>query len=278
MKNILDYTEYHLFLSDFYVWRKSLDTRFSYRFICAKIGVKSTGHLALILQGKARISPNLVDKFARLCRLQKRERQYFEYMVLYNQAKSHQDKQYYFGKMTGFAGSAVHQVHAEQYEFYSRWYHSVVWVVLEAISFKDEYAMLGQLLKPSVGAADVQKSVDLLIRLGLVKRDEQGYCRPVCSIVDSGYKAPSVAVNSYIVSMLDMAKEAVDRFEREERTLSWATVSVSEKGYREILEEARQFRRKAMMIAESDHARRVYQINLQMFPVSETLPGKGGRE
>jgi uncharacterized protein (TIGR02147 family) len=279
MKTVFEYTNYHRYLSDYYAFLKSLDRKYSYRYICAKTRIKSPGHLAAILQGKAHISHALTMRFVAFCKLKKREADYFQCLVMYNQAKSHDEKKTWFEKMTRFAESAVHQVHADQYRFYEKWHHAALWALLDVYdSDGSDPRALGQMVEPSLTAAQVRQSLKLLHTLGMIAADQRGNLKPVHDIIDTGTRPPAVAVNAYTLQMLDKAKEALDRFAREERSISWATVSLSERGYRELLEEARTFRKRVMHIAAHDNAQRVYQVMLQLFPLSKHIPGADAEE
>ncbi len=271
MKSVFDYTDYHQFLREYYADRKSISHNFSYRYICNKTAIKSTGHLSLIFQGKAHISLPLAMKLSELCKLKKREREYWIEMVLYNQAKNHEDKKRHFKRMAAFKESSVYQVHAAQYSYYEKWHHSVIRALLERHDFRDEYETIGKLVIPAITAEETRKSVELLVQLQLVAKDENGYYRPTNLILDSGTRAPAVAVNNFVLDTLGLAREALDRFPREERHLSWTTVSLSRDGLAEAIEEARHFRKRLYAIAEADRAERVFQVNMQIFPVSQVL-------
>jgi uncharacterized protein (TIGR02147 family) len=54
----------------------------------------------------------------------------------------------------------------------------------------------------------------------------------------------------------------------DERTFSCLTLGISEKGYKEIRQELRDFRSRVMKIATEDTADRIYQFGFQLFPLS----------
>ncbi|MDD5674617.1 MAG: TIGR02147 family protein, partial [Chitinivibrionales bacterium] len=68
----------------------------------------------------------------------------------------------------------------------------------------------------------------------------------------------------------DLAKEAIDRFPRQERSMSTLTFSISEQGYKSISERLAMFRREVLEIAKADKNRdRIYHMNFHMFPLSK---------
>jgi uncharacterized protein (TIGR02147 family) len=269
MDSIFSYTDYRKFLSDFYREKKALRKSFSYRFIASRVGFKSAGHFTQILTGKANISIILIERFAEFLDLKKRETEYFQCLVLFNQARNHEDKKRYFDKMMSFREATVRVVDAAQYEFYDKWYYTAIHELLDFYRFKGDYKELGRQIEPAISPAEAQKSIELLAGLGFIKKDAHGYYRKTSAAITSGKSAPSLAVNSFVLNSLKLSAEAIDRFPREQRNLSWLTMSLSQKSYDEIVEELRAFRRRALDIASQDpEADRLYQFNFQVFPLS----------
>ncbi|MEO5668060.1 MAG: TIGR02147 family protein, partial [Bdellovibrionota bacterium] len=54
--DILRYGEYRAFLADFYAYKKSQRSGFSYRLFAAKAKLKSPNYLQLVMQGKRNLS------------------------------------------------------------------------------------------------------------------------------------------------------------------------------------------------------------------------------
>lgn len=273
MINVFEYTDFRKFLSDFYLQKKSRQPTFSYRIIANKVGFKSTGHFTKIIQGKANISLALGLKFADFLSLTKRQAEYFQLLVLYNQAKSHEEKKKYFEKMMMFKESKVRTVDSDHYQFYDKWYYTVIREIIGIYPFRGNYKKLGALVEPSISADEAKRAIELLERLNLIRRIENGDYVQTEPLLKNDHTAPSVAVNNFILSMLDKAREALDRYARDERMLSSTTITISEHTYRKIREEVREFRTRIMTLAAQDSKScRSYNFNFQVFPVTKTIP------
>lgn len=262
---VFAYTDYRKFLKDFFDQKKGC----SYRFVCSETGIKSSGHLSLILQGKANISIPLALRFAKFLSLNRREKDFFQYLVLFNQAKNHAEKKDYFEKIMSFKESSVHEMNANQYDYYDKWYHSVVRAQLEIVPVRDDYKALARSVEPPISPEKAGESIALMERLGMIRQDANGFYRPVDMMIDTGHTVGSVALTNYAHHLLDLGKEAFDRFPKDERIFSWVTLGVSEKGYQQVVQEMRAFRQKMYEIAKADTAERVYQVYMQAFPVSK---------
>lgn len=277
MPNVYEYTDYRQFLRDWYAGKKKANPAFSYRVLATKVGYKSPGHFTLILQGKVNVSLELALKFAAYMKLRKAQAQYFQYMVLFNQARKQEEKSEYFRKMASFRQSAVRLLAADQYEYYEKWYHAVVRALLGIMAVSDDTTELAMAVVPAITPQEARRSIELMARLGLLARDGKGNWRPTEALISTGNEATALALNGNVIQNLNRAQEAIDRFGKAERNLSCVTLGISEQGFRSIQQELREFRRRAMQIAEGDEPDRVYQLNLQLFPVSRKRASKGGR-
>ncbi len=279
MITIFDYTDYRLFLKDFYEARKKRDPSITHRFIADKVGFRSSGFFTQILQGKSNISDDMTDRFADFCKLKKREREYFKTLVAFNQARTHAKKKVYFEKMIGYNKGTVAGVDAAQYEFYDKWYYTVVREMLALVRVKDNYKSYVQLAKmtiPQIKPMQVKKALSVLKKLKFITKDNNGYYLRVDRVISTGYDAQSVAITNFALSSLDVAKGAMQNMPKEDRSISNLTMSLSEKGYQELGEKLKLFRREILELAYRDReVNRIYQVNWQVGPGSAPVKREG---
>lgn len=273
MVNIFEYTDFRKFLQDTYVARKQKDARFSHRYIGLKLGVNS-GYFAKIVQGDRNLSSELVSKFALFLGLKKKEADFFEIMVQYGQCKTHAEKKRRFEKMLTFKSSAVHLFGADQYELFDKWYNLAIREVIAVFPVNDDVEALCKLVMPAIKPAEAKRALELLLRLGLIRKGEQGTYERVEPVWSTGVNVQSMALNNFHIASLELAKGAFDLFTRDLRNMSTLTLSVSGDGYRKIEEEMGQFRRRLLDLAsQSDFPDRVYHFNFSVFPISRFRVG-----
>jgi uncharacterized protein (TIGR02147 family) len=278
MVDLYAYTDYRKYLRDYYEAKRASAREFTHRHIAQAMGFKSTGTFAQILQGKTNIAPQTVAHFVRFLDLKKDEADYFELLVLFNQSKGHSEKKRYFERIISFPKSNLKQVDATQYAFYEKWYYSVIREVLAFHPFKDDYRELARLLEPPIATAEAQKAIKLLEELKLIRRNDRGVYEKSDPVITSGYDTRSLAVNQFIVETLDLAKGALDKLPREERSLSALTLSLPEDGYEMLEEKIKTFRRELLELARNcTDPKRVIQVNFQIFPVTRK-PDEGKHE
>lgn len=268
-KSVFSYTDYRKFLIDFFDSIKSEDPDVTHAQICKETGIKSPGHLSLILHGKANISIELAERFSTFCKLKSRESRYFLTMVQFNQEKKTSLKTELFEQLISFNESCIYKVGPHHYKFYDKWYHSAIRALLEFVSIKENFEDLAKMIVPAIRPDQVRGSIMLLTELGLIQPDSDGFYRPTQKSIETGSAASSLMLNNFTLSMIDLASEAMDRFSRNERIFSSVTIGIDNEGYEEIVAELREFRRRVAEIAQRRSADRVIQVNFQAFPLSK---------
>lgn len=270
MFNIFDYTNYREALSDFYSWKKSTDPKMSHRYIAQRTGF-SVGVFSHVVRGKSNIAPDKIIRYAKLMKLSKKENEYFEALVLYEQTKESDRKQQLFEKIMRLNKGDIKPLSFDYYEFYNKWYYSVIREVLDCTHFKNDYARLAKRLRPEITATQAEEAIMLLERLGMIQRDEYGLYRKVDAFVYAGSEEHSFMLKNFVTEMIELGKSSIET-PKDERFISWQTISVNSDYYAELVEEVQDFQKRLVAIAEkSKDEDSVYQINMQLFPLTQKL-------
>ena len=272
MANIFDYIDYRRYLREAYEERRKENSKFSYRFIAGKVGFSSPGFFANVLSGKKDISLKLALKFAELFKLGRKEREYFETLVLFNKASGASEKKEYLDRLLALRGTRVKKVEAHQWEYFEKWHHAVVRELIAIKPFRGDYRALAAMVNPPIGVPEARKSIELLERLGLIRKGNDGIYERTDAAISAGDAISQALIGAFQLQAMDLAKHALDAFPSGTRNFSTLTMSVSGPTYLAMLEELRGFRRRLLDMAQaSDQVDRVYQMNFHVFPLS-TLP------
>jgi uncharacterized protein (TIGR02147 family) len=279
MVNIYDYTDYRLLLKDLYEDAKKHKPFFSYRYIARKVGFSSAGFFSNILQGKRNISNETIFGFAELFTFSKRQTEFFELLVHFNQARQHERKRFYFEKLLSFKRSRFYLLGADQYEYFDKWYYVAIRELLNYFPFQGDFKELGRMLRPAISPSEAKKAVELLERLGLIERNPDGFYGVTDAVVTTGRELRSVAVHNFQRSTIDLAKESIDRFPRHKRLISTLTLNLSEEVYQGIVDKLVEFEREVLELVQNDtnSPDRIYQFNFQVFPLADSYDRDGGK-
>jgi len=271
--NIFTYQDYRLFLKHAHTAFKKSDPRFSHRYIAARTGTDA-GCFAKIISGARNIPHRLILKFAELFQLNRRETEYFQILILFNHAKTHAERDGYFQKLGAFKESRIKELTSGYYEYFANWYVVAIRELLNFYPFSGNFEELAQMLHPPITVAEAKRAVELLLRLNLITRTAHGRYAQTDALLSTGYEHAPLAATNYFLKTLELCREAVDRFDRNDRNLSSITLSTSEAHSAVVQEKLRAFRRELMEeIKKVPKAQRVYQLNISIFPVSRTYGG-----
>jgi uncharacterized protein (TIGR02147 family) len=271
---IYDYFDFREFLRDRYAVKKKESAAFSYRYIAGKIGLDA-GSFSRILTGSRNLNPEMTGRLARVFGLDDQEKEFFVALVLYGQAKSHEEKSQFLEKIFKLRGVSASTLEESQYEFYKEWYHSAMRQLLHFYHFDGDHARLAKVLRPAIRPAEAKHSLKLLETIGLVETTPEGKLRLTEAFITSGESVRAFFVNNLHIAMGELASRAIKEVDPKERDFSGLTLSLSSKGFENLKAKLKQFRKDVFEMAEQDGAvDRVYQVNLQAFPLSrQCLPG-----
>lgn len=268
---IFKYNDYRRFLRDLYEYTKKTNPRFTFRAFSSRAGLSSPSALKEVMDGKKNLSPHSVLKFAAGFGLNKSETEYFQNLVYFNQGRTEQEKNRYYQALLRFKQVKKGKtLTSRQYQYYSNWHNSAVRELAGTKDFKNEPAWIARQLTPEITPAEAQKAVDLLIELGLLKKDENGALRQDVPRLEVDPDVTSLSIRNFNRSMVDLGREAIERFPQESREVSGLTLGVSKACAMEIKEMVREFKKKILNHAVNDAraAEAVYQLNFQLFPLT----------
>ena len=274
------YIDFKEYLREVIYSRRKNGDPVSNRSFARALGIRSSSWLTNVLRGAKGITMETACAISDHLRHDGWERKYFEILVHFNQAKTVEARNAYFAALKrhllkkGYY--AIRVLDPDQYEFYSKWYHTAVRSLLGMFPMGDEYNRIGRLTSPSITAAMAKKSVKLLVRLGLIKKNDKGYYDLTGAAITSGRNVKSLSVANFQRETMRLGMEALDRYPHSARDISTMSVGITEEGFKKIEAIIADCRKTIADVAAADQkADRVYQVNFQVFPLSKTKTLRG---
>lgn len=268
--NLLLYSDYRLYLKEYYETRKAVDHNFSFRYLSLKAGINSSAFFKYVIDGKRNLTKATILKTCLALKLKDKEAEYFENLVFFNQAKTIREKNLFFDKLTRLRGDYdTRKVQEAQYAFYGAWHHSAVRELIECLRFKGDYKDLASRLTPSITPKQAEESLALLARLGMARKDAQGRWRQSDAVLTTGGQVDAEVVVAFQKRMLELAQEAFERTGPKERLMSSTTFGISEENFDLFKKKIRDLKSELLELARLDQKpTRAYQLNLNLFPLS----------
>jgi len=268
LPNIYEYNNFRKFVADYQKALERQDRSYSKSRICKRLGIPNTrSYINDVINGR-KVTPDYVERFIQVFKLEKEDAQFFRVLVKYNQAVNNDEKELYLEQLIALNRTPKKIIDKKAF-FFSEWHHSVIRALLDVIDFKGDCRMITRLLHPQVSLLKVKESISLLKSLGLVVEDENGFWRPSNrSIATSEYLRDDLILN-YQVQCLDLAKQALlKKPEDISQNISTNVISVSKEGYELINRKIERFRSEIRSLVHKDGkpSECVCQLNIQLFP------------
>lgn len=273
--NIYLYTDYRVYLKDFYSWKKQVTPGFSYRVFSRRAEVKAPNFLQWLIEGKRNLAIGTIPRVCVALGLCGQDMDYFQNLVLFNQSSSIKEKTEHFLKLAELRKlSNVTLVNEIQLEHYQNWYNEAIRELLRYYRFvpseKYAYRKLARLLSPEINENVARKAVKQLLKLGFISTAEDGSLKQAEQFISTGDEIDSFLIKTFHKTMITLAGESLDRFPREVRDISSVTMSISDDGFDLIKKEIQLFRKRILEIVKVDKVpENVYQLNFQFFPLTK---------
>jgi uncharacterized protein (TIGR02147 family) len=274
MSPIFEYTDYREYLQDLIRSKKEKQGSYSIRLLSMKAGIKSPGFLSMVLNNKRNITTELAERIADALGLNKKERQYFLLMVEYTHTKRIDSKHEILQQMLTLSRSSpVRNLLPEQFEFYDKWYYSVIRELIEVIDVTDSNTdLIAEHFDPVLKTREVRQALDILTKLKLIHKNDRGQYKRNDTLISCGDGVRSVVIPKYQSEMIGLADAALKRLPHEQRDYSTVTLSIDYDAFSKIKESCNRFRKEILDIAgKVDTPDRIVQVNIQCFPVSKVV-------
>ena len=275
MKPIVDYTDFRLYMRDFYEERKRCSA-FSWREFSKLAGFSSPSYMKVVCDGKSKLSRIGVERTGAAMGLTGFEMDYFREMVVYGQAETEEKKIEAYNRMLAMAKSyKVRVLEGDLFEYYESWRNPV----LRELAPIMPGATPGEMAKmcyPEVSALEVRESLDFLTKSGLLKKVDGNFVQSETSLRGTA-DATRLAMRGMHRIMSKLATPALE-LPKEIRNFSGVTMGLSRESFGKVEKVLNECRRQIIDIAaEEKNIEQVYRVNLQLFPLTKNVK-EGGDE
>lgn len=267
--DILQYTNYRIYLRDYYDYKKNTSAAFSLRFFAEKAGLSSHAHLKLAIDGKRNITKNTVVKLVSGLGLDARRASYFESLVFFNQAKKDKEKQIYYAQLLKASPrSKLRTLEKTQFRIFREWYHSAILEMTSLKNFNPAPEWVSKHIMGGLSTVQAAESLKLLLELDLIVKTANGF-RPKSPLLTTDDEVQDILVKLYHNQMLKLSANALSELSGAERDFSAVTFAIKRTDF-PALKKHLQLMRKELLdfSASSGEAEDIVQVNIQLFPLT----------
>jgi len=271
--NIFNYHDYRGFLKDYTSYKRKAVKGFSLRGVSRRAGFTAHNFVGLVIKGQRNLGSTSIRKLSKAIGLTGDESEYFENMVLMNQSISHDEKNHFYRRMSASKKYLeVHQLQRDQYEFYSKWHYTVIFEMVGLPGFRENAEWIANRCEPKIGEDEAQKTIELLLRIGLIDRDEDGILNQVEPHLATPHEVGHLNVANFHREMISRAADAIESVPADQRDISSITMALTPNKFEAAKKKIQSFRRELHALLATpaeDIEQAIYQINFQLFNLSD---------
>lgn len=270
MCDIYQYLDYTKWLTDEFKCRKAQAAMFSHRYIAQRLGLKSSGYILYVMQGKRRLTEAMAIELAQVFKLPKAPMNYFLQLIRYTHAKSSSEKQFHFQRLVTLRQKSVKTVEPQQYRFYEKWYYPVIREIIAFSDIADDAAAIASMTVPHITAAEAREALTVLTNLGLIEQSGDGVYRKCSAVISTGDTWHSAIIHEHQRELLERGREALDTVAKADRDISHLTITASEGTLELISQRIAHLRTEILELARLEkNPDRVLQCNFMVFPTGQ---------
>lgn len=272
--DLYSYLDYRAFLADWFEARKKVNPRFSHRLFARLAGQKSPSLLLQVIQRKRNLTDTTAHAFAQAMKLDADQTSFLLALVALDQAPSDEARNEAWASISAERRfRAARRIDGDAFAYLSRGHIVAIRELAALPGFRDDPKWIAGVLRPPITPAEAREALEVLFGLGMLAREPDGRVHPTEVSVVTPREVGTLAVHNYHRDMAERAREAIGRVDPADRHFLGLTVSIPPELMPELKEQlnALQARLLDLCDASATPHRRVVQINLHLFPLTEDL-------
>jgi uncharacterized protein (TIGR02147 family) len=272
------FVDYKLFLLALYEFMKSHASHYSYKQMAEDLGFAPTGIINQMVSGRRRLTSKSAQTISVSLGLAGVEKRYFLTLVDYTHAKDSTRRQELHSKLVELKSQELQEDEKDALAYFSRWFHPVIREILGMEHGSADPEWIAEKIFPKVRVQEVEASIALMVRLGLlIFDDEKKRLVPSEKSIRTPRATKSIALKHYHEETIELGKASLAQTPGQDRNISTIATSMSQKTFSKVKQQIVDFQLKILSECEeeNDQGDRVFQFNMQLFPVTTPTQKKG---
>jgi uncharacterized protein (TIGR02147 family) len=278
-----NYMDYRKFLQDWYNHKRVLSRKslrpYSYAMFSAAADIKSPNYLKMIIEGQRNLSEDMILKFAKAIGANKETTEEFRLLVLFGQASDPAERNFFLKELSEFRVQRQlrsGEISAKSYSKVPNWIGWILYALIDQDGVEFSTEKLRELLRGKASGNEIEDALKTLLNSGEVVQDDiTGKLKKARNLVDAPEEIPVALIRKLQSQLMYLGLESLFQDSPAEREFGALTLSLTKQEFEEIKFKLRQMRKQInkdnSIRRMSSSGERVYQMNLQLFPVTESV-------
>lgn len=281
MPMIADYMDYRRFLQDFYLFRREQTKKslrpYSYSTFAAAANIKSPNYLKMIIEGKRNLSPDMIGRFAKATGLNKADADQFRMLVQFNQSADPSGRNLLLKDLSDMRVERqlkAGEIDRKAWDKLPSWVAWVLYAVMDQGGVDFKIDNLKDLLRGKAKADEIEAAIKSLVESGEITYDETTKTYAKSKNRSDGLEdIPVALIRKLQAQLMLLGLESLYQDSPTEREFGTLTLALTQSEFEELRFKLRQMRKQVHKDISTQRMQtpgeRVYQLNLQLFPVTD---------
>lgn len=275
IEKLFEYTNYRMFLDDYFKEQKRLKPHFSHRYFAQKAGFRSPSFYSEVVKGKYSLSHRSMPMMVNGLGLNKQQAEYFETLVWLNQSTDPKEQSKYRRKLDCLRErTELYKLGGAEIQYLKEWYYQVIRELVCDTDWEGDYKKLGEMMIPPLSATKAREAVEILCKLDLVRKTKDGrYVQTSRGVSSEGI--PASAMMRARRQTLEHSIESLEQTPSAERYMAYSTVAISKDCYKALKDLMNETRARMVdLVFADENPERIYEVVFQMFPATKPFSSK----
>jgi uncharacterized protein (TIGR02147 family) len=241
------------------------------RDLAGMAGLRSPASMSMILKGQRRLSVDSAERLARAFKLDKKSSRYLSLLTRRDLCERYEERLELEERLLYLrTRGESHAMELTQYRFLAVWYYPILYALASDGKLKFEAERIAKRIRRGVTSQMVRTGVGDLVNLGLLKL-ENGFLKQSLGPICTNERVRHLAIRRYHSEMIRLAAESV-ALSPTERELNGLTARIPMALLPQIKRRMSEFREEINELLTGATEGEVFQMNLQLFPMTQSEP------
>ncbi len=271
--SIYNYSCPSMFLRDSWNAKRAFNKNFSLRAWASQLGMSSHGTFYQIINGVRPLPKKYVLALSISLQLDRKEALYLETLIDFSKAKTVKAKSYYKERLDQLSPRKALSIYEiESFHFLKNPLNGAIIELTCLKDFSFDAKWIQNRLAIKATQTEIQKAINLLLELKLIKKDQFGNILRTNEHVYSEQDIRNEALQEYHKNVLDMAKDQISKQDVSKREFNATAMGIKSEDLPKIKEEIRDFLNTFIDKYEADpgSADEIYQLGIQFFGLTKS--------
>lgn len=273
--------DFRKYLQNYYEYRRLISKKdlrpYHYSVFSAAADIKSPNYLKMIIDGKRNLSPDMIGKFAKALAFNKDQTEEFRVLVNFCQATDPAERNFFLKELTTLRVNnqlKSGEIDQKTWDKIPNW---IAWVLYAMIDQRDvsfQIDELRALLRGKASNSEIQEALDTLVNSSQIVKDEAtGAFKKAHNLIESPEDIPVALVRKLQAQLMYLGLESLYQDAATDREFGSLTLALTKEEFEQLKFQLRKMRKEInkdnSIRRMTSPGERVYQLNLQLFPVTD---------